>query len=643
MNIRLALLAALSLSLPLAACTSEPSPAPVDAGSDIATDSVPADVLEDVSLDDVDPGDVHVDVESDAGDTTEPPVSDWTLRSIGDEGVLRDMYALSTTEAYAVGGSRILRYNGEYWAAYGDLADAQLHGVWASQEKVVVVGENGLVAHRSSDELTWTVVEVPTSANLLGVYGRSSDDIWVVGEKTTILHFDGSDWQLLNEGSTTVLHAVWARPGTEGNSGVWAAGSQGRLLRYSGDSWVSEQISASDVTLHDIWGSGESLFAVGTGGTISMRATDQSVWKGQPSNDPKQRDLFAIAGFSHEDLYVVGDAGTVIHHDGDKWNIQPVVGPNNVAARLMGAAYLPHGQEGRWMAVSETGGGLELSDAGWVDMYTKPQVDVSEMDGSSAAGLWMVGSKGLVLTQTDTGWTVIDSGTDKNLNDVKATQEGDVWIVGDEGRVLHVSPEGELTNSNVGVPVALNGVTIGPDAIYVCGKGGTLMVSPKDEVAFTPILSGTPADINACAWGGDGSLWLAGAFGTMIRLPEGGDAVSVTSNVGGSLNAMTATDDGVVIAGDNGVVLHATEEGVTQFKLGEGIVAGGIGLYGISHHEGVTLAVGWKGSILSTSTDVLEAELTPTSAVLEAVWHDGDRAIASGRQGVLLEKKTETE
>ena len=72
-------------------------------------------------------------------------------------------------------------------------------------------------------------------------------------------------------------------------------------------------------------------------------------------------------------------------------------------------------------------------------------------------------------------------------------------------------------------------------------------------------------------------------------------------------------------------------------------MAGGIGLYGISHHEGVTVAVGWKGSILSTETDVLEAELTPTSAVLEAVWHDGEQAIVSGRQGVLLEKKTEAE
>jgi photosystem II stability/assembly factor-like uncharacterized protein len=639
MNMRLALPAALSLLL-CTGCASEPV-APADTGADTTTDVTPADtVKEDVTDTDSVQADVADDTSTDTSDVS-TPTSDWTLRSIGDEGVLTDIFALSTTEAYAVGSSRILRYNGIYWASYGDLEGAQLHGVWSSPELTVVVGEGGMIAHRGENELTWTIVEVPTDADLYGVFGRAKNDIWAVGSSTTILHYDGTAWESVNTGSTTVLRSVWARAGSEGNAGVWAVGSNGRLVRYSGDTWVSEQISSSDVTLNDIWGSGEALFAVGTDGTISMRATDQSVWKGQPSNDPNQRDLHAIAGLSHEDLFLVGDSGTIIQYDGNKWNIQPIVGPNRVAANLTGAAYLPHGQEGAWMAVAADGGGLELAPTGWVDMHTKPQVDVSEMDGSDAAGVWIVGSKGLVLTQTETGWTVVDSGTEYDLNDVEATEDGQVWMVGDEGRVLRVSPEGELTSSNVGVPVALNGVALGPDFVYVCGKGGTLMKATKDTAEFSPILSGTPADINACAWGGDGSLWLAGSFGTLIRLPAGDDAVSVTSNVGDNLNAMAPTSDGVIVAGDNGVVLHATADGVNHLKLGEGIVAGGIGLYGISHHEGLTYAVGWKGTILSTDSDILGEELTPTSAVLEAVWHDGTRAVASGRQGVLLEK-TET-
>jgi photosystem II stability/assembly factor-like uncharacterized protein len=639
MNMRLALPAALSLLL-CTGCASEPV-APADTGADTTTDVTPADtVKEDVTATDSVQSDVADDTSTDTSDVS-TPTSDWTLRSIGDEGVLADIFALSTTEAYAVGSSRVLRYNGAYWASYGDLEGANLHGVWSSAELTVVVGEGGMIAHRGEDELTWTVAEVPTDAALYSVFGRANDDIWAVGSSTTILHYDGTTWESVNTGSTTVLRSVWARAGTEGNAGVWAVGSNGRLVRYSGDTWVSEQISSSDVTLNDIWGSGEALIAVGTGGTISMRATDQSVWKGQPSNDPNQRDLHAIAGFSHEELYLVGDGGTIIHYDGDKWNIQPVVGPNGVASNLTGAAYLPHGQEGAWMAVAANGGGLELSETGWVDMHTKPQVDVSEMDGSDAAGVWIVGSKGLVLTQTETGWTVVDSGTEYDLNDVEAADDGQVWMVGDEGRVLRVSQEGELTSSDVGVPVALNGVALGPDFVYVCGKGGTLMKAATDTTEFSPILSGTPADINACAWGGDGSLWLAGSFGTLIRLPSGENAVSVTSNVGDNLNAIAPTSDGVIVAGDNGVVLHATADGVDHLKLGEGIVAGGIGLYGISHHEGLTYAVGWKGTILSTDSDLLGEELTPTSAVLEAVWHDGTRAVASGRQGVLLEK-TET-
>ena len=149
------------------------------------------------------------------------------------------------------------------------------------------------------------------------------------------------------------------------------------------------------------------------------------------------------------------------------------------------------------MAVAADGGGLELGPTGWVDMYTKPKVDVHEMAGNDVAGLWMVGSQGLVLTHTDTGWTSVDSGTDKDLNDVLVSEDGAVWMVGDEGRIIHVTVDGEIVASNVGVPVALNGVALGPEHIYVCGKGGTLMKSTLEpDATFTPILSGTPADLN---------------------------------------------------------------------------------------------------------------------------------------------------
>ena len=159
---RLALPAALSLSLFAIGCPSE-STTPVDAGSDTAADTATVDVFQDAEPTEVASEDVSSDTEDTAPDTSVEPTSDWTLRSIGDEGVLSDLFALSTTEAYAVGGSRIIRFNGEFWASFGDIDSAQLHGVWASQDLVVAVGDNGTVVHRAPTELSWTTADIPTT------------------------------------------------------------------------------------------------------------------------------------------------------------------------------------------------------------------------------------------------------------------------------------------------------------------------------------------------------------------------------------------------------------------------------------------------------------------------------------------------
>lgn len=639
MNTRLALMMALG-SFALVGCPADPSEQVDVPTTDTVTADGGHDALADIASNDVLPPDTGPDA-TDVLSDTQTSAPTWTLRSLGDSGTLADVFAISDTEAYAVGGERIVRFNGVFWGSFGDVFGASLAGVWANPDVVVVVGDDGLIARRQAGEFEWTVDEVPSSADLKAVYGRAADDLWAVGAKTTILHFDGSTWTEVNAGSTTVLHDVWVSPGSEGPEGVWAVGSNGRLLRTSGGTWVSEQIAQSSVTLNAIWGSGEALFSAGTGGTISMRANAQSVWKGQLSNDPKKRDLHAIAGLSEDELYIVGDNGTIIGYDGDKWSIQSITGPNGVGSPLVAAAYLPGGQDGAWVAISSIGGGLELTAAGWVDLSTRPQVDVRAMAGNEASGLWIVGAKGMVFVETATGWTTLESGTEVDLNDVATTPDGHTWVVGDGGTVLHWNAEGVRVDVNVGVPVALNGVTVNAERVVVCGKGGTLMTSPLSEVIFTPIVSGTPADLQACLWGGDGQLWLAGSFGTLLSMAEGENPVSVSSGVGDTLNTLTATPDGVIVGGDNGVVLAASPDGVTQWSYAEGLVVGGIGIYGLSHAAGKTYAVGWKGSIFQTTDGVLQADDSPTNAVLEAVWTDGNRAIVAGRQGVLLEKTEE--
>lgn len=47
----------------------------------------------------------------------------------------------------------------------------------------------------------WNNVESPTCQNLYGVWGTAADNVWAVGDKGTIIHYDGTNWKVDAEGS----------------------------------------------------------------------------------------------------------------------------------------------------------------------------------------------------------------------------------------------------------------------------------------------------------------------------------------------------------------------------------------------------------------------------------------------------------
>ena len=60
----------------------------------------------------------------------------------------------------------------------------------------------------------------PTPRALLGVHGRSPNEVYAVGERGTIIRFNGSAWSTEVSGVDTDLQDVWASPTGE----VYAVG-----------------------------------------------------------------------------------------------------------------------------------------------------------------------------------------------------------------------------------------------------------------------------------------------------------------------------------------------------------------------------------------------------------------------------------
>ena len=635
---RLIVMLALALLVPAGACSgsavsgSYPSDADTasDADTGTPTDTVTADA--DTTGDTADTADA-ADTAPDGSDTDVGPTPDWAVLSLGDVGAVADVFALSANEAYAVGGPRVLRWNGGGWATWGEPGTAALYGVWAGDGVVMAVGAGGLVATRALGGDHWERGDSGVTVTLRGIFARSADDVWVCGDDATVLHYDGSAWSTAFTLAGISLYSAWIAPGTTGPDGVYAVGTGGLLVVYQSGAWRTQQIAAGTIVLHDIFGVDDTLFAVGSGATITVKKPTAANWQGQTSNDPRDRDIYAIVGRAGDDVVAFGAAGAVVRYNGNKWTTEQPTGPQWAAADLVSAAWANNAGQDRYLVVAAAGGGLSWSGGKWVDLATRPERGVLDFAGS-AARLWAVGKAGLVLVRGAQGWTSVAVDTDADLNAVDVAADGTVWAVGSAGTIVRIAPDDSVTFPDSLLPLDLYGVAVAGDRVWVCGKGGTLLSAELDGSSVTLVPSGAAVDLRAAVIGGDGALWLAGAFGTLLRWTEG-DAVPsfVDSTASGSLNDVVATADGALVVGDNGVVLDATAAGATLRHEAPGLF-----LFGAAASGSVQFAAGWNGAILRRNGDVFSPEVSGVKGVLQAVWTDGSEAVAGGREGIVLQR-----
>ena len=231
------------------------------------------------------------------------------------------------------------------------------------------VGDNGKVFRRALVDSPWRELSDGPLVTLNGVWGSAPDDMFAVGERGTILHYDGREVSQLPTTVNTTLFDVW---GSRADT-AWAVGAGGLVLRWDGVSWKELRGSVSTprdlfavftATPGDVWVGGDlnTMFRI-VGDTLEPAAIP-----GLPE-DVSVRDLHGTAA---DDIWAVAGgfsptlASTVTfvsHFDGQSWSAaeslpmvtsDPIwrvwaVAPDDVWVR-MGRARLddgsPHGVDG---------------------------------------------------------------------------------------------------------------------------------------------------------------------------------------------------------------------------------------------------------------------------------------------------------
>jgi hypothetical protein len=253
-----------------------------------------------------------------------------------------------------------------------------LHAVWAaSATDVFAAGDGGTILRRVNG--TWTAMTSGTTANLRGIYGTSSSDVWAGGVGGALVHFDGTSWSTVS-GPTADIESVWASSTTN----AWFAGS-GVVLHWTGSQFITSNFSGL---------------------------------------------LSSVSGTSSSDVYVTGEAASVHHWNGSAWATM------NPGAGSTYAAVLAIAANDAWVSDAMSGKQtVHWNGSTWTNYSTGAAI-FNGMSALSTSDIWGAGGRS-IGHRTGGSWTVDSTSFPSASMWSVTTRPGDAWVVGAAGFIAH--------------------------------------------------------------------------------------------------------------------------------------------------------------------------------------------------------------
>jgi hypothetical protein len=229
--------------------------------------------------------------------------------------LLSCLWAVADNDVYAAGQATIIHYDGTRWSTMPYPATGfAIEAIWASADgTVIAVTQDGDVFRW--DGSSWSSITPSPKVALRGIWGSRIDAVFVAGVTGAILRYDGTTWTPMTSNTTVVLNAIWGSSETN----LVSAGSSGVIQRYTGSNWqAAPNAPIAGVTFRGVWTSASQIFAVGAA-TAGVIYTQQAAgWNASPASPATS--LASVWGRTADDVYAVGDAGTIMHYDGVTWS-----------------------------------------------------------------------------------------------------------------------------------------------------------------------------------------------------------------------------------------------------------------------------------------------------------------------------------
>jgi hypothetical protein len=293
--------------------------------------------------------------------TCPPPPPDTTSHAIqwqnpdtlGAQGLIRDVWVFSKNSAWAIGEiylndstgkpdiskpNNATQWDGNIWKIknimvnyHGNLITPPLYAVYAFSASDMWISA-GVPIH--GDGNTWIQYHLfdmgvlsQSDGSILNIWGSSSTDLFFVGYKGTIVHFNGTNWTKMTSNTTVDLQDIWGIDASH----IWATGTNtgdghSVVLQFNGTNWTTIYDNANKSqkeiqAFSTVWANEpNNIYLAGQSWIRLMSLSDGSF---KLLDNLSQWAAMRIRGINQNDIFQVGYGSEAMHFNGMSWYHYP--------------------------------------------------------------------------------------------------------------------------------------------------------------------------------------------------------------------------------------------------------------------------------------------------------------------------------
>jgi hypothetical protein len=221
---------------------------------------------------------------------------------------------------------------------------------------------------------------------------------------------------------------------------------------------------------------------------------------------PSNAQLKAISGSSPNDVWIIGNAGLILHWNGSAWSAMTspvgaedfltVWSRTSTDAWIGGKTSILHWNGTSWSAApNNRSGGLGTAQAFW---------------GASGTDVWTVTGSGFIAHWDGSIWNFVSS-TSQQLLSLWGFAANDIWAVGLGGSIQHWngSDWSPITSPTTTLLVSVWGSS--PNDVWAVSDTGGVLLHWNGST-WTSGDSGTDHDLSAVFGSSSNNIWIAGNY-----------------------------------------------------------------------------------------------------------------------------------